>query len=315
MKTETIPNSYDIIGDIHGCALDLWRLLHQLGYELRSGSFCHPKGRKAVFLGDYIDRGPHVREVLHTIRNMVESGNAHAILGNHEVNAIRYHTEGPDGRPLRKHSPTRKAQHQATMTQLSQREINDWIHWFAGLPLSLDLGPIRAVHACWDNRAIEELNAIGRLEGEKLVHYSSKGTRAYDTISLLINGPEGIMPGSNRQITGDGVARSAVRVKWWTDIRDTRASEAVFPPDPSIPDYPLSNVPYIDYDGDAPLTFFGHYALKDMRPAPITPRLACLDYGCGKSGRLCAYRWDGETELDPSKFVMREWFNDSEAGK
>ena len=89
----------------------------------------------------------------------------------------------------------------------------------------------------------------------------------------------------------------------------------VFPPDPSLPNYPLINVPYIDYDGDAPLTFFGHYALKDRRPLPITPRLACLDYGCGKSGRLCAYRWDGETELDPGKFLMREWFNDSEAGK
>jgi hypothetical protein len=315
VKTNPILNSYDIIGDIHGCALDLWRLLHQLGYELRSGSYAHPKGRKAVFLGDYIDRGPHIREVLHTVRNMVESGNAHAILGNHEVNAIRYHTTGPDGRSLRKHSPKRKAQHRATMTQLSQREINDWIGWFAGLPLALDLGPIRAVHACWDNRAIEELNAIGRLEGDKLVHYSIKGTRAYDTISLLINGPEGILPGSNRQVDRDGVTRSAIRVKWWTNIRNAKAADAVFPPDPTIPNYPLVNVPYIDYDSDSPITFFGHYAIKSRHPSPITPRLACLDYGCGKFGQICAYRWDGETELDPGKFVMPRWSDDLEAAK
>ena len=116
-------------------------------------------------------------------------------------------------------------------------------------------------------------------------------------------------------MTGDGVARRAVRIKWWTAIRNVRAAEAVFPPDPSIPNYPLLDVPYLDYDKDSPITFFGHYAIKSRHPSPITPRLACLDYGCGKFGQICAYRWDGETELDPGKFVMPRWSDGLEAAK
>jgi hypothetical protein len=66
----------------------------------------------------------------------------------------------------------------------------------------------------------------------------------------------------------------------------------------------LSGAPEIDYPAEAPITFFGHYAVNAERPTPVTPRLACLDYGLGKGGFLCAYRWDAETDLDPLKFEM-----------
>ena len=72
---------YDIIPDIHGHHRKLVRLLDGLGYRR------HPEGRMALFLGDYLDRGPEIREVLHTVRGMVEAGDALAILGNHESNA------------------------------------------------------------------------------------------------------------------------------------------------------------------------------------------------------------------------------------
>jgi len=56
---------YDIIGDIHGYADELTELLERLGYDRRRGHYSHPD-RKAVFVGDFIDRGPQILEVLQT---------------------------------------------------------------------------------------------------------------------------------------------------------------------------------------------------------------------------------------------------------
>jgi hypothetical protein len=66
---------YDLIGDIHGHADELVRLLEVLGYENLQGSYRHPE-RKVIFLGDFIDRGPQIRQVLETVRPMVEGGHA-----------------------------------------------------------------------------------------------------------------------------------------------------------------------------------------------------------------------------------------------
>ena len=54
-------------------------------------------------------------------------------------------------------------------------------------------------------------------------------------------------------------------------------------------DVPIEAPDCVQYPSDAPVTFFGHYALKDASPGPITDNLACLDYGFGKGGFLCAY--------------------------
>ena len=142
-----------------------------MGY--RNGA--HPEGRKVIFLGDYIDRGPKIREALETVRAMVDAGQAVAILGNHEVNAMRFHTIGSDGEFLRPHTDTNIKQQQATADQFPDTaEWSGWIEWFAGLPLSLDLGGLRAVHACWDDEAVRKMNGIGRLEGATLEKYSRK---------------------------------------------------------------------------------------------------------------------------------------------
>jgi len=78
--------TYDFIGDIHGHARELATLLGMLGYERKSGLFSHPDtDRKAVFLGDFIDRGPAIRETLEIARGMVESENALAIMAGRRV--------------------------------------------------------------------------------------------------------------------------------------------------------------------------------------------------------------------------------------
>ena len=305
MKNTNQPEpGYDIIGDIHGHADELNALLTSLGYRNGENPCRHPDGRKVIFLGDFIDRGPKIREVLQIVRGMVEAGEALAILGNHEINAMRFQTLGSDGNFLRARNSKNTRQHQATLDQFPDREEwSEWINWFAGLPLSLDLGGLRAVHASWDDDAIAELEIAGRLEGEALEYYSRKGTPGYETISRIINGPEARLPEGLMSKTADGTMIPEMRVKWWIQLDGKSCREAIFPDNPEMPEVPLTDAPATAYSPYAPPTFFGHYALKDPLPAPIRPNRACLDYGTGKGGFLCAYRWDGERSIDPGKFI------------
>ncbi|MFW6114329.1 MAG: polynucleotide kinase-phosphatase, partial [bacterium] len=89
---------FDIIGDVHGCCDELEQLLDQLGYErltvndasLWGGvSYRHPAGRKAFFVGDLVDRGPRVLDVVRIARNMVEQGDALCVPGNHDMKLLR----------------------------------------------------------------------------------------------------------------------------------------------------------------------------------------------------------------------------------
>ena len=76
---------FDIIGDIHGCPDELTQLLTKLGYS----NGVPPPGRKAIFLGDLVDRGPDVPGVLRLVMNMVAAGNALCVPGNHEIKLMR----------------------------------------------------------------------------------------------------------------------------------------------------------------------------------------------------------------------------------
>ena len=85
---------FDIIGDVHGCFDELVELLENLGYEISKhpeGSTCvkHPQGRKVIFVGDYVDRGPKVAEVLRLVMDMHTSGVAICVPGNHDVKLAR----------------------------------------------------------------------------------------------------------------------------------------------------------------------------------------------------------------------------------
>jgi hypothetical protein len=72
---------YDLIGDIHGHADELRALLDYLGYRPdAAGIMRHEGGRQVIFLGDYVDRGPKIRETLQLVRSMVDGGAALALL-------------------------------------------------------------------------------------------------------------------------------------------------------------------------------------------------------------------------------------------
>ena len=104
---------YDFIGDIHGHAQLLERILLKLGYQSERNSYVVSDGeRKVVFLGDYIDRGPQNRRVIEIVRSMTETGQAIALMGNHEFNAICYHTCSSSGYDyLRQQIAKNKTQH------------------------------------------------------------------------------------------------------------------------------------------------------------------------------------------------------------
>jgi protein phosphatase len=81
---------FDIVGDIHGCADELRALLEQLGYEPRAdGTLAHPAGRKTIFLGDLVDRGPDSPGVLRLVMGMVAAGTALCVPGNHDVKLLK----------------------------------------------------------------------------------------------------------------------------------------------------------------------------------------------------------------------------------
>ena len=90
---------FDIIGDVHGCCDELEALLDRLGYlAADSGTadpfwgrrtYAHPGGRKAVFVGDLVDRGPRTLDVVRLVRNMATSGAALCVPGNHDVKLVK----------------------------------------------------------------------------------------------------------------------------------------------------------------------------------------------------------------------------------
>jgi protein phosphatase len=90
---------FDLIGDVHGCCDELEALLRQLGYRETPlpgddpvwgrRAFAHPEGRGAVFVGDLVDRGPRVVDTVRLVRNMVQTGSALCVPGNHDIKLLR----------------------------------------------------------------------------------------------------------------------------------------------------------------------------------------------------------------------------------
>ena len=155
--SRTAHMSYDVIGDIHGEYDKLVALLAKLGYRETGGTWRHP-ARKALFVGDFIDRGPNQVKTVNLVRSMTDAGSALAVMGNHEFNAIAWFTPDPanPGEFLRPHFSEKygsknREQHAAFLAEVEARPglHKEIIEWFLTLPLWLDLPGLRVVHACW----------------------------------------------------------------------------------------------------------------------------------------------------------------------
>jgi Calcineurin-like phosphoesterase len=306
--------NYDIIGDIHGCARSLQGLLDRLGYTVRDGVYRHP-ARRVIFLGDFIDRGPQQRETVEIVRRMVETDAALSVLGNHEFNAIAYCT--PDetrGDYLRPHSEKNTRQHQEFLDAYAHtpEAYADVIDWFRTLPLWLDRGGLRVVHACWDARLIakiEKFQGGSHLLGEDLlVQASRRGQWQFDALETLLKGKEIRLPAGASFRDKEGTTRRNIRVRWW-DQEATNFKEAFFGPESArthIPEDEIAGDYLVEYSHEAPPVFLGHYWMEG-EAAPLARNIACLDYSVAKpGGRLTAYRWDGEQVLEKERFIWVE---------
>jgi len=306
---------YDIIGDIHGHANKLISLLDKLGYQKLEGIY-QQEDRQAIFVGDFIDRGEQQKKVIEIVRPMIDEGKALAVMGNHEFNAICYHTssKGSDNQYLREHNKKNTGQHEAFLKEypLDQTETADLINWFKTLPLFLELeDKIRVVHACWDEHIIEDLrskdylNENKSLKNEYFFKAAEKGHELYDAVNILLKGKEITLPSGCFFYDKDGNKRYEIRIKWWEKNLKTYQQASILEIDSlknqadiKLPDSEI----HLGYPDDEIPVFFGHYWFSGEVQS-ISNNVACLDFSAAKCGPLVAYRWEGKHFLQGKNFL------------
>jgi diadenosine tetraphosphatase ApaH/serine/threonine PP2A family protein phosphatase len=301
---------YDIIGDVHGYADQLKKLLREMGYQLVSGCYRHPE-RKAVFVGDIINRGPKIKETITIVRNMVEAGAAYAILGNHELYAIIYYLKDSEGKQMKKQIQKYQLQINQTLSEFANNkaELKSHLKWFRTLPLFLDFGDIRVVHACWDDnniRSIAEKITGDKISKEQLREVVLNGTPFSKIFWETVKGVDFQLPRNLLIYDDDGRPHRSFRMKWWENpegktFKDISLESRFELPAYTIPKEIVNN--RASYEKNNPIVFFGHYSLVDM-PRIFSDNLCCVDSGVSRSGNLLAYRWNGETKLMESNFVL-----------
>lgn len=297
---------YDVIGDIHGYAGALKRMLSRLGYVERERVYRHPS-RTAVFLGDFVDRGPEQREVLRIARSMIEAGSARGVMGNHEFNAIAWATPDANGGFLRPHTDKNESQHRAFLEQIGAGSTAhaEAVAWFKTLPLWLNLDGLRIVHACWHPSSqaalANYLDDGARLTEDGIQEVNQPRSIAYIAAEVLLKGPEAQLPDGHFFHDKDGHRRREARLRWWDPSAITFRTAALGMEGREI-DLPEDPVPTgFLYEDPAPV-LFGHYWLRGT-PHILAPKASCLDFSVAKEGVLAAYRWSGESHFQEENLV------------
>ncbi|CAA0096408.1 Bis(5'-nucleosyl)-tetraphosphatase PrpE [asymmetrical] [BD1-7 clade bacterium] len=306
---------YDIVGDVHGCADALIRLLVKLGYERSGLGFRYADAdnpRQLVFVGDLIDRGPQIAEVVSMVRASCLSGDAQMVLGNHEFNAIAYHTP-VEGGFLRPHNERSDRQIRETLEQFEDEPtlFEDHLQWFSNLPLFLEFDNFRVVHACWDQMFIDRYLDHFKthcLNRDVLEAYLDGDPLALRVIRRLTCGVNLQLPEGVSWEGRDGFVRHSFRAHFWAKNAETY-NDVIFQPDPlpeQLADNRLSTHDrdkLFYYSSKEKPLFIGHYWLSGA-PSIVTDNIACLDYSAVSGGRLVAYRMDvGDHRLSQDGFV------------
>jgi len=257
---------------------------------------------------------------------MVDAGSALAVMGNHELNAIAWHTPDPDhpGEYLRPRNSPRwgeknREQHAAFLAEVEREPAlhAEIIDWFLQLPLWLELPELRVVHACWHGPYMKWLGPHlreGRFLTRELLpaatrepadpHEMDNGTPSvFKAVEAITKGIEIPLPPPHTFVDKDGNRRDRVRTCWWDPTAVTYRSAALLSPAlrEALPDTPIPDYARVTTLDSKPV-FFGHYWMTGT-PALQSPSCACVDYSAGKGGPLVAYRFDGESILSAAKFV------------
>ncbi len=308
--TFTSEDKFDIIGDVHGRAQALEELLDKLGYEKKNGLWQHPS-RKALFVGDLIDRGSEVKQTLEIIKAMTDAGSALCIMGNHEYNFIGMFTTGKNGKPLRPHTERTLGQTKTTLESLStEQERLYWRDWFMTLPLFFENKFIRVIHAAWFEKYLTSLKKIfpqNRLTEDKLEEAFDKTSSLSQALRIILKGPE-IKTPENVKVPGFFNSNHETRVIWWKKPDNPTWENATFLRTDikrPLPEEYFDNI--APYPPDEKPLFFGHYSNPAPKPYIFGTNYTCIDFAAGyPGGKLTAYRFDGEKQLSEDKLVWVE---------
>lgn len=288
--------SLDIVGDIHGEIDALRDLMSALGYDARGS---HPLGRRLVFVGDFIDRGPDSPGVVRLVGNLLDRGLAYAVMGNHDLSVasgrMKHYNAWFFG-----HEPVGPTERPVT----TERERDELRSILRTLPVGLARSDLRVVHACWHEPSASALmhatdpvdankshrDAIrARFSGRHDTPEASLALQNENPIKVMTSGLE--MPVAT-PFFGGGKLRTQARRPWW------------------------------DEHAEGPMVIFGHYWRVQMKPELAvfhgyeldewlgSGRAMCIDYSVGWranerrqgkgpgefTGRLAALRWP-ECEL------------------
>jgi len=251
--------------------------------------------------------GPKQMAVLRIARDMVEAGFARAIMGNHEFNAIAWATPDGKGGHLRPRTSKNQDQHRGFLAQMGDgsEAHADAIDWFGRLPLWLDFGELRVVHACWHRPSQQALanwlDADARLSDFGIHAAHKRSDPAFLAAEMLLKGPEVPLPNGRSFCDKDGHRRYEARLKWWdpTAVTFRAAVLGMEGRSKDIPDEPVTMDLF--YTDTVPV-LFGHYWMKG-EPAIRQPLASCLDFSVARDGYLTAYRWSGELTLKAHNLV------------
>ena len=303
---------YDIIGDVHGHADQLRSLLKNMGYKHNGDFYSHP-GRKAVFVGDFINRGPKIRETIILIRKMVENGSAYAILGNHEMYAVLYYLRDTEGKYYKKRIPKYQLQINQTLDEFVpyKEELKSHLKWLRTLPMFLDFGDIRVIHACWDDKnikLIKEAITEPKLSKTILREIALNGTHFSASFWESCKGVDFQLPKDLLVFDDEGRPHRSFRMKWWDSPEGMTFKDISLESRFELPGYtiPKELVAARDpYPKNAPIVFFGHYCLKQCCGI-MTENICCVDSCVTRTGKLLAYRWAGEEKLNKNNFIFSD---------
>jgi hypothetical protein len=253
-----IEGPVDIVGDVHGEIGALHSLMAYLGYAENG---MHPGGRRLVFVGDLTDRGPDSPAVLNLVEELVESGRAQCVLGNHDLNILLGH---------RKHDnawffgENFFADDKVVPQVLADDSVRESVlGFFRTPPVALERDDLRVVHACWNDEMIETAKKSGDAVELYHEHHESIETsfpgldldeidqalkhQNENPIKKLTSGPEERI---EEPIDASGKLRFEKRVQWW------KSYLGIF-------------------------CVFGHYSILRGEPRG-NEEAFCVDYGVGK---------------------------------
>jgi hypothetical protein len=263
-------------------------------------------------VGDFINRGPEIRKTIRIIRAMVENGSALAILGNHEINAIIYHLKDKQGFSLVKQPSKYFLSLYKTINEysLNSTEWREHLKWMRSLPLYLDLGEIRVVHACWSDNAVRVADSLydeGKIKKKvfRKIHRKTD-TEISKSVWLLTKGVNLKLPGDLKIISNKGISPRSIRTQWWDELEGKTFEQLSFESKFKLPEYTVPHeilpVTY-PYPENAPIVFIGHYC-RGKGPHILKSNVCCVDSCVTGTKRLLAYQWNGEKELILNNLVQ-----------